>query len=137
MPKIRLHLMVYVQSSVLFLVCLTFWKLDGFCSFYSGLLGSIVSMVPYFFFANRTFRYRGAYYSKQIISNIYSGIMIKWIMTLLGFSLIFTMIHPLNPISVFSLFIIGQGLIWLTPWLIRSDRSILKNNHIIDKYRTI
>ncbi|MBE8215417.1 MAG: F0F1 ATP synthase subunit I [Endozoicomonadaceae bacterium] len=113
------------------------WKISGFCAFYSGLLGATVSILPYFVFARRVFRYRGAYYAKKIISDIYSGVLIKWVMTIVGFSFIFLMVKPVNPISVFSLFIVGQLLIWFTPILMKWHNPSINNCHMSTKCKAL
>lgn len=71
-------------------------------------MGALLSFSTHAVFAMFVFWYTGYRARGRIVSQLYRGQMIKWLLTVLGFSFIFIIIKPLSPPALFSGFIIMQ-----------------------------
>lgn len=82
----------------------------------SFAIGASLSFVNQAVFASFVFRHSGYRARRHIVSQMYRGQTIKWLLTVLGFALIFITIKPLLAPALFIGFIIMQlshsGLLW-------------------------
>lgn len=74
----------------------------------SFVLGALLSYISHVLFAWFMFRYSGVKASRHIVNQFYLGESIKWLITIVGFSLIFITIRPLNAMALFIGFIVMQ-----------------------------
>ncbi len=82
----------------------------------SFAIGASLSFVNQAVFASFVFRHSGYRARRHIVSQMYRGQTIKWLLTVVGFALIFITIKPLLAPALFIGFIIMQlshsGLLW-------------------------
>ncbi len=74
----------------------------------SALLGGLVCAVPNAYFIWRAFRYSGARSAPKIVQSFYQGETWKFLLTALGFMVIFLRVEPLNVLALFAGFITVQ-----------------------------
>lgn len=71
----------------------------------AGALLSFVAQCTFTFLAYQT---EGARHAKQIMLNTYLGMMVKWLISIAGFALIFLKMAPIHALSVIIGFILMQ-----------------------------
>ena len=85
----------------------------------SALLGGLCYTAPNAYFVKQAFRYQGARSAKLITYSFYRGEAGKLMLTVIAFTLVFTLVKPLNPIALFGAFMLVQTVHWFTPLLVR------------------
>lgn len=85
----------------------------------SALMGGICCSLPNAFLVWKAFRYRGARAAKQIATAFYQGEAGKFILTIVAFVLVFTLVKPIEPLALFGAFAVVQSIHWFTPLLIK------------------
>lgn len=71
----------------------------------SILIGGIIYWIPNAYFAFYAFRYRGAQATAYVLRSMYRGEFGKFVLTGVGFAIVFTSVEPLNPGGLFTAFI--------------------------------
>ncbi|TXD96189.1 hypothetical protein ES754_11165 [Psychrobacter frigidicola] len=74
----------------------------------SAAIGALLSFVTQAVFAGFIFRHTGYRARLHIVSQLYRGQMAKWLLTVLGFALIFITVKPLVAPALFIGFIVMQ-----------------------------
>lgn len=94
-----------------------FDRLAGF----SMLLGGLIALLANVYFAFKAFRYFGARSVQAIVQSFWAGEMGKLILTAALFALVFVAVKPLQPLALFTgyLLVLGTGA---------SALLLLKNN---------
>lgn len=104
-----------IQSAVVVLVALglEYWR-DSTTAL-STLLGGALCILPATYFGLRVFRgYRGRVVSgPEVVKAFYSAERDKFILTLVGFALVFAVIHPLDAVVLFISYSFCVVLQWL------------------------
>lgn len=85
----------------------------------STAIGALLSFMTQAVFAGFIFWYTGYRARLHIVSQLYRGQMVKWLLTVVGFALIFIMIRPLSAPALFIGFIIMQSSQSWALWKIR------------------
>lgn len=88
---------------------------------YSVLLGGAIALLANVYFAFKAFRYFGARSARAIAQSFWAGEMGKLILTAALFALVFVAVKPLQPLALFTgyLLVLGTGA---------SALLLLKNN---------
>ena len=94
-----------------------FDRITGF----SMLLGGLIALLANVYFAFKAFRYFGARSARAIVQSFWAGEMGKLILTAALFALVFVAVKPLQPLALFTgyLLVLGTGA---------SALLLLKNN---------
>lgn len=84
----------------------------------SLLLGGIIHLLPTIYFARQVFRFSGARAAHRVAQSFYRGELGKFLLTGLGFALVFTLVESLNPLALFvgyGLMLVSHaaGVVWL------------------------
>lgn len=80
----------------------------------SCLLGGLLAIVPHAYFANLTWRYSGARAAPLLVKAFYRGATGKFVMTLVGFGLIFASPLPVQPLGLFGSYCLLLAVqVWL------------------------
>lgn len=74
----------------------------------SFALGALLNYLNHFVFAWFAYRYTGMQARKNIVNQFYMGEVSKWVISLIGFSVIFITIKPLDALALFIGFIVMQ-----------------------------
>ena len=69
--------------------------------------GLVIAYFAQSFFTFVAYHKTGIRARKQVVLYMYLGQMLKWLVTLIGFALVFIMIKPINALAVF----VGYGLL--------------------------
>ena len=85
----------------------------------SALMGGLACSAPNAFLIWSAFRYHGARSAQKIAKSFYQGEAGKFGLTVLSFTLIFTLIPTVKPLPLFSTFVLIQAVNWFTPLIIR------------------
>ena len=76
----------------------------------SCLLGGMVAIIPHAYFAGLAWRYSGARSTPWVVKSIYRGESGKFILTLVGFGLIFVSPLPVQPVALFVTYMLLLAL---------------------------
>ena len=68
----------------------------------SCLLGGLVAIIPHAYFAGLAWRYSGARAAPMVVKLFYRGESGKFVLTLVGFGLIFASPLPVQPLVLFT-----------------------------------
>lgn len=72
------------------------------------LAGGILAWLSHYLFAKLSLRTFGAKFHRQTINNFYLAHLLKWLLTMLGFAVIFIYLKPLKPVWVFLGYMVLQ-----------------------------
>lgn len=106
------------QLSVIASMIVMAWPFFGRFAALSAGGGGLVCLFPNWVFSILLFRYRGALQAKQILLSLYLGEVIKILVTISLFVVVFHYLK-LAPLAFFIGFIIVQLTFWLAPWLVK------------------
>ena len=98
------------------------WSVSGNVAGYSALLGSLVAVVPNAFLALRLAVPRRDPGAHALVRAAYIGELGKLALTVLLFSLVFTLVRPLSGAALFAAFIVTQ-LVTLSGLLMRRGQE--------------
>ncbi|GAB5453056.1 MAG: hypothetical protein Hals2KO_33840 [Halioglobus sp.] len=98
------HRITLVQLAVLLPLCLLVALADEVRA-YSLAAGGLVAVLPQAWFAARAFQRRGASAAQAIARNSYIGEVGKFLLSAVGFALVFAMVRPINGLAVFAGFL--------------------------------
>lgn len=117
--------LVLVQVAVVVTVSLLVWLTSGTTTGYSALLGGLIYLIPYIYQASRVLKASTGISLKQSVQELYKSEIWKMALTMVLFGLVFTLVKPLEPFSLFGVFILMQLISWLAP---------LMQNHTLFKH---
>ena len=89
---------------------------------YSAGLGGLAAILPQAYFAVSVFRYRGARSASAIAKSSYRGEVGKYVLTAIGFALIFSLVRPVHGFAVFAGFCAMIVIQWIGAWLFLKSR---------------
>ena len=104
-PRPPIYRIPLIQLAVLLPLVVAAWFYNAAIS-YSLFLGGLVHLIPNMYFAAQAFRYRGAKAMRQNLGAIAKGEALKFLMTAIGFALVFVFVSPINVIAMFCAFIL-------------------------------
>ena len=90
----------------------------------SAALGGLVCWLATSYFAWQSFRTAGARASKQVLSNMYRGMLGKFAIMIVGFILILSNVKPLSPLALLFGFILVQAMSWVAPLGVTSTKRV-------------
>ena len=88
------------QGVLLLLAAISLWWIDHTLS-YSILIGGLIYLIPNMYFALHAFRFRGAQAAQYILLGFYRGEIGKFLLSCVGFAIVFTFVNPLNMLGLF------------------------------------
>lgn len=90
-----------IQTGGLLLLCMITAVVDRGWAV-SAFMGGLIALIPASYFAARAFRFRGARQSQQIVREFNRGEGGKFVLTLVGFGLVFAGYPSVNPVALFG-----------------------------------
>lgn len=109
MPSARsMRKVLLLQLGVGTLVALLFWGTGGTVSGYSAMLGALTCVVPNAFLALRLAVPRDKQAERPLMRAAFVGELGKLAITVIMFTVIFSLVRPLAPAALFAGFIAGQ-----------------------------
>lgn len=92
----------------------------------SVLLGGMICVVSHGYLAMRAFRYAGARAAHEIVSSFYAGEAGKFLLVLVGFTLVFNFVEPVreskNAVWLFIAYIAVQSVAWFAPLMFKAKQ---------------
>jgi ATP synthase protein I len=117
--------LVYLQAFLIPVSALVAWVLKDSTAALSAALGALICWLASCYFSWQSFRAAGARASKQVLSNMYRGLMGKFAIVIVGFILILCNVKPLSPVALFCGFILVQAMSWIAPfWVARQQKRV-------------
>ncbi|KXZ69822.1 F0F1 ATP synthase subunit I [Acinetobacter venetianus] len=115
--------LVFLQACMIPIAALLAWAIKDTTAALSAALGALVCWLAHCYFAWQSFRTAGARASKQVMLNMYRGMLGKFAIVIVGFILILSNVKPLSPVALFSGFILVQAMSWVAPfWVSRLQK---------------
>ena len=105
--------LVFLQACMIPVAALLAWLIKDTTAALSAALGALVCWLAHCYFAWQSFRTAGARASKQVMLNMYRGMLA---IVIVGFILILSNVKPLSPVALFSGFILVQAMSWVAPF---------------------
>ena len=112
--------LVFLQACMIPVAALLAWAIKDTTAALSAALGALVCWLAHCYFAWQSFRTAGARASKQVMLNMYRGMLGKFAIVIVGFILILSNVKPLSPVALLGGFILVQAMSWVAPfWVSR------------------
>ena len=109
-----------LQAMMIPVAALLAWLIHDVTAAKSAALGALVYWLASSYFAWQAFRSSGARASRQILSNMYLGLIGKFLIVVVGLILILSCVSPLSMVAVLGGFLLVQAMSWVAPfWLAR------------------
>ena len=122
-PVYRPVMVQFAVSAILLLALLPV----GITAAVSAFLGGLCGAIPHVYFVRQAFRYQGARSAKLIANSFYKGEAGKLVLTFTAFTLVFVLVSPLDPLALFSGYVLVLLVNWFTPLLIKKSVKIIRN----------
>ena len=117
--------LVFLQACMIPIAALLAWMMKDTTAALSAALGALVCWLAHCYFAWQSFRTAGARASKQVMLNMYRGMLGKFAIVIVGFILILSNVKPLSPVALFGGFIFVQAMTWVAPfWASRLKKRV-------------
>ena len=115
--------LVVLQACMIPVAALLAWAIKDTTAALSAVLGALVCWLAHCYFAWQSFRTAGARASKQVMLNMYRGMLGKFAIVIVGFILILSNVKPLSSVALFCGFILVQAMSWVAPfWVARLQK---------------
>ncbi len=112
--------LVVFQALMIPVAAVLAWLIQDAIAAKSAALGALVYWLASSYFAWQSFKSFGARASRQILSNMYLGLMGKFVIVVVGLILILNSISPVSMVAVLGGFMLVQAMSWVAPfWLTR------------------
>ena len=111
--------LVLLQASMIPVAALLAWGIQNATAALSAALGAFVCWLAHAYFAWQSFRTAGARASKQVMLNMYRGMLGKFAIVIVGFILILSNVKPLSPVALFGGFILVLAMTWVAPFWVQ------------------
>ncbi|WP_445404034.1 ATP synthase subunit I [Acinetobacter vivianii] len=117
--------LVFLQACMIPVAALLAWAMKDTTAALSAALGALVCWLAHCYFAWQSFRTAGARASKQVMLNMYRGMLGKFAIVIVGFILILSNVKPMSPVALFCGFILVQAMSWVAPfWVARLQKRV-------------
>ena len=112
--------LVFLQACMIPVAALLAWLIKDTTAALSAALGALVCWLAHCYFAWQSFRTAGARASKQVMLNMYRGMLGKFAIVIVGFILILSNVKPMSAVAMFCGFMLVQAMSWVAPfWVSR------------------
>lgn len=117
--------LVFLQAFMIPMAAVIAWLVKDTTAALSAALGAGVCWLASCYFSWQSFRAAGARASKQVLLNMYRGMLGKFAILIVGFILILINVKPLSPVALFCGFILVQAMSWVAPfWVSRLQQRV-------------
>ena len=116
------HRITLAQLALLIPSCLLLLTIDKVVA-YSVLGGGLVAVVPQAYFAVLAFRWRGARSARDMVRSGNVGEAGKFLLSVIGFALVFALLHPVNALAVFSGYLVMLAIQISGSWLLLRQQA--------------
>lgn len=106
-------LVLWLQQAGLLVLAVTISWWINYIIAYSIFIGGLIYIIPNMYFAVYAFRFRGAQAAHMVLASFYRGEIGKFLLSSVGFAMVFTFVDPLNVLWLFSAYIALTILQWI------------------------
>ena len=92
--------LVFLQACMIPVAALLAWLIKDTTAALSAALGALVCWLAHCYFAWQSFRTAGARASRQVMLNMYRGMLGKFAIVIVGFILILSNVKPLSAVAL-------------------------------------
>lgn len=85
----------------------------------SAALGALVYWLASAYFAWQSFRTAGARAARQVLGNMYVGMIGKFAIVVVGLALVLTLMQPVNMLALLIGFVLVQAMSWIAPMMLK------------------
>jgi ATP synthase protein I len=103
------------QIALTFLISALLWLWKGSSHAYSGLLGGLAYLLPNLYQMKEMLLLRRSDNLRKTLISLYRSEIWKIALTMLLFAMIFSLVRPIEPFSLFGVFILMQVTAWVAP----------------------
>ncbi|MEH6823913.1 MAG: ATP synthase subunit I [Motiliproteus sp.] len=121
----QIIILILSQTLLTLAATLVAWLSVGKVAGYSALLGGLIYLIPFTYQACRVLISRPGAGIRQNIWVLYKSEIWKMALTMAGFGVVFVLVKPIEPFSLFGVFILMQLSAWLTPLIL--NYTLFKN----------
>lgn len=121
----QLCTLILLQFVIVTAVSVIVWLSTETVTGYSALLGGLIYLIPYVYQASRVLSSHVNTNLRQSVQELYRSEIWKMALTMVFFGLVFTLVKPLEPFSLFGVFILMQLISWLAPLML--NHTLFKN----------
>jgi ATP synthase protein I len=111
----QIIIIIISQISLAFLISGLLWLWEGSSHAYSGLLGGMAYLLPNIYQAKKILLQRRFENISKTLLSLYKSEIWKIALTMLLFAMIFSLVRPIEPFSLFGVFILMQMTAWVAP----------------------
>ena len=101
---------IILAQLALTILCALLFLIVGKDAAISALIGGLISTIPNAYFIHKAFSHMGARQVDLVLAALYQGGTWKMVLTAIGFAAAFKLIHPLDYIALFSVYIAVQAM---------------------------
>lgn len=117
------HRITLAQLALLIPLCLFLLAAFDEVRAYSVACGGLVAIVPQVWFMGRAFRNRGAQAASVIARSSYAGEIGKFLLSAVGFALIFATLRPIDGLAVFAGYLAMLAVQITGSWLLLRQQA--------------
>lgn len=117
--------LILIQVVLAVTVSTVTWLVAGTVAGYSAFLGGLIYVIPLAYQARRVLLSDPNAGLRQNVRDLYKSEIWKMALTMVSFGTVFVLVKPLEPFSLFGVFILMQLSSWLTPLLL--NQQLFKN----------
>lgn len=104
-----------LQALMIPIAALLAYGIQGVPAASNAAAGALVAWLGSAYFAWQAFRQSGAVQARQVVGSFYRGMIGKFVLTVLGFIVVFAGLRPLLALWVLAGFALVQGMAWVYP----------------------
>ncbi|TXJ09419.1 MAG: F0F1 ATP synthase subunit I [Acinetobacter sp.] len=108
--------LVVFQAIMIPVAAVLAWLIQDAIAAKSAAWGALVCCLASAYFAWQAFRSSGARASRQILNNMYLGLIGKFVIVVVGLILILTNVSPVSMVAVLGGFMLVQAMSWVVPF---------------------
>jgi ATP synthase protein I len=116
-PRPPAHRITLTQLAVLAALSLFLLVIDSVYAV-SVLSGGLIAILPQAYFANRIFKWRGGSSGRVIARSGYVGLIGKFVLSIMGFAIVFATLRPIEGLAVFAGFLAMLTIQIIGSWLL-------------------
>ncbi|MEH6470388.1 MAG: ATP synthase subunit I [Halopseudomonas sp.] len=117
--------LILLQIALAVTVSTVVWLSAGTVAGYSALLGGLIYLIPYIYQASKVLKSSANSSLRQSVRELYKSEIWKMALTMVMFGVVFSLVKPLQPFSLFGVFILMQLMSWLAPLM--QNHTLFKN----------
>jgi len=114
--KPSVYRVALIQACILAILCAAL-ALVGKTEAFSAFLGGLLCLIPQAYFTVYAWQHTGSRSSQLVARGFYRGEVGKFVLTLVGFAIVFSRVETLEPLILFGVY----GLMLVVQWVVNAS----------------